>query len=217
MRAGRPTPSTLPTAGLLAAAVLVALAGVHLATASAGDGSARTAARPAGQPTAPATASPTGQPSASPSATAEPTVTPSASPTAICTPPPPSLALSLVPDQVRVGELVGLRISYHNIGLPYTTVYSSPEGLVTPDPPLAMPCRYGEHPARCQEITYRALAAGTVTFRASATGEIRVCSNGLPAWTWGGASEQQAVQLQIAAAGRAIVPVALRDAALDAP
>lgn len=174
-------------------------------------------ARPAATPMATDQPSPTVTPvpTLQPTATAMPTATPTASPTSVCTPPPPSLVLSVVPDRARVGDVVTLKISYRNIGLPYTTVFTAPEGLVTPAPPLAMPCKYGEHPTGCQSITYRAEAPGIVTFRASATGEIRVCSNGMPAWTWGGAQEEQPVEIQIIGGSAIFLPLALREAAID--
>ena len=82
------------------------------------------------------------------------------------------LELSVDPGQSRAGSLITLNIKYVNIGLPYTTIYIDPPGLVQYDPELTMPCKFHEHPNGCQAITFRTLAPGEVKFEASAHGEI---------------------------------------------
>jgi hypothetical protein len=82
------------------------------------------------------------------------------------------LELSVEPAQSRAGGLITLNITYHNIGLPYTTISINQPDLVEFDPPLSMPCKYHEHPNGCQAITFRTLAPGEVQFNASASGEI---------------------------------------------
>jgi hypothetical protein len=82
------------------------------------------------------------------------------------------LELSVEPAQTRAGGLITLNISYHNIGLPYTTISIDQPDLVEFDPPLSMPCKFHEHPNGCQAITFRTLAPGEVQFNASANGEI---------------------------------------------
>lgn len=82
------------------------------------------------------------------------------------------LELSIDPEQSRAGSLVTLNITYHNIGLPYTTIFIDQPDLVKFDPPLTMPCKFHEHPNGCQAITLRTLKPGVVKFTASAHGEI---------------------------------------------
>lgn len=82
------------------------------------------------------------------------------------------LELSVEPEESRAGSLVTLNITYHNIGLPYTTISIDQPDLVEFDPPLTMPCKFHEHPNGCQAITFRTLAPGEVQFSASAHGEI---------------------------------------------
>jgi hypothetical protein len=82
------------------------------------------------------------------------------------------LELSVDPAQSRAGSLITLHITYHNIGLPYTTISIDQPDLVEFDPPLAMPCKFHDHPNRCREITFRTLAPGEVQFTASAHGEV---------------------------------------------
>lgn len=82
------------------------------------------------------------------------------------------LELSVDPAQSRAGSLITLNITYHNIGLPYTTIQIDPPNLVEYDPELTMPCKFHEHANGCQAITFRTLAPGEVQFNASAHGEI---------------------------------------------
>jgi hypothetical protein len=82
------------------------------------------------------------------------------------------LELAVDPAQSQAGSLITLNVTYHNIGLPYTTILINQPGQVEFDPPLSMPCKYHEHPNGCQEITFRTLAPGEVHFHAWATGEI---------------------------------------------
>ena len=49
------------------------------------------------------------------------------------------LELSVDPAQSRAGSLITLHISYHSIGLPYTTINASPSRLGGFEPPLTMP------------------------------------------------------------------------------
>jgi hypothetical protein len=96
------------------------------------------------------------------------------------------LQLSVDAAVVSATRLTTLHISYHNIGLPYTTITLSPSALITFDPPLAMPCKYDQHPNGCTAITLRALVSGVVTITASATGE--VYDEDCMCWYWGGGS-----------------------------
>lgn len=104
------------------------------------------------------------------------------------------LELSVKPAIVRPGTLVTLYIVYHNIGVPYTNISFTPEGLVAFDPPMEMPCKYYEH-GGCTEITLRALAVGVVEFRAGATGEI--FDDGCNCWRWGGGTDIGPARLEI--------------------
>jgi len=107
----------------------------------------------------------------------------------------PYLELSVTPTLAAVGDLITLNIAYHNLGEPYTSVAASPDGLVATDPPITMPCKYGEHSNGCTSITYRALAAGQVTFRAGATGEI--LDEGCHCWRWSGGTDNGPVTVTI--------------------
>lgn len=140
-------------------------------------------------PTPNATSTPTAQPTT----TAVPTTTPTASATPTQAAPQPKLILS-APSQVTLGQVFTLTIQYVNIGLQYTTVTSSPAGLVQLDPPLSMPCKYNQHPTQCKNITFKATALGTVQLNASATGEVPIPSGG---WTWGSALAQNPVSVTI--------------------
>jgi hypothetical protein len=101
----------------------------------------------------------------------------------------PYLELSVTPALAAVGDLITLNITYHNLGEPYLYAGASPDGLVTTDPPITMPCPY------CTSVTYRALAAGQVTFRAGATGEIY--DEGCHCWRWSGGSDNRPVTVTI--------------------
>ncbi|HBW51629.1 MAG TPA: hypothetical protein DEF47_17185 [Herpetosiphon sp.] len=144
---------------------------------------------PTSAPTA--TRTPTAQPTAT--NTAVPTNTPTSSPTPTQTAPRPALILS-APSQVTLGQVFTLTIQYVNIGLQYTTVTSSPAGLVQLDPPLSMPCKYNQHPTQCKNITFKATALGTVQLNASATGEVPIAGGG---WAWGSAFAQNPVSVTI--------------------
>ena len=82
------------------------------------------------------------------------------------------LSLAIQPSMVQVGELFSLRIAYHLIGQPDTSIFMDHPELVTYDPPLEMPCGFYTHPNRCTEITMRAVSSGVETFTAAAYGEI---------------------------------------------
>lgn len=84
----------------------------------------------------------------------------------------PHLALSVTPVLVPVDGLVTLQIAYHGVGLPQTTITISPPAALEFDPPRAMPCRYDQDASRCTTFTLRARTPGSVTIRASASGEI---------------------------------------------
>lgn len=101
-----------------------------------------------------------------------PQTTPTVSATATTTTPTPHLELAVESPTTPVGSLITLHITYVNLGLPYTTITVDPPTLAQFDPPLPQPCKYDQDPTGCTVITFRALAPGTVTFRASATGEI---------------------------------------------
>lgn len=105
------------------------------------------------------------------------------------------LQLSVDPAVVTATSLTTLHISYHNIGLPYTTITLSPSALITFDPLLAMPCKYDQHPNGCTAITLRALVSGVVTITASATGE--VYDEDCMCWYWGGGSSIDPAQIVI--------------------
>ncbi|XSG74858.1 endo-1,4-beta-xylanase [Herpetosiphon llansteffanensis] len=144
-------------------------------------------------PTPTATQNPSSTPTAQPTNTAVPTNTPTPSATPTQAAPQPKLILS-APSQVTLGQVFTLTIQYVNIGLQYTTVTSSPAGLVQLDPPLSMPCKYNQHPTQCKNITFKATALGTVQLNASATGEVPIAGGG---WTWGGALAQNPVSVTI--------------------
>jgi hypothetical protein len=77
-----------------------------------------------------------------------------------CTNPGAYLELSIEPAMALPGTLVTLNIAYHRIGLPYTGIGINPPDLVVFDPPLSMPCKYGEHINGCSAITFRTQASG---------------------------------------------------------
>jgi hypothetical protein len=117
------------------------------------------------------------------------------------------LELSTVPSLVTPGSTLTLRISYHNLGLPYTYVNISPTGLITFDPPLSMPCMHDHDD--CTAITFRALATGVVGIHAGATGEVwgETCH----CWYWGVASDNGPARIVIAdTVWRALLPSAQR-------
>ena len=114
------------------------------------------------------------------------------------------LELSVDPGQSRAGSLITLHISYHNIGLPYTTINVNPSNLVDFDPPITMPCKYDQHPNGCQAIIFRTLSPGKVEFTASATGEL--WSEECQCWYWGGASDNGPAVAVITAAWRFFLP-----------
>lgn len=100
---------------------------------------------------------------------------------------PPHLALSAAPAAVAVGDLVTVRITYINLGMPYTSLTWDPPALAAFDPPRTMPCKYHEDASGCREITLRAVAPGTLSIHAGASGEIfdDACS----CWRWSSASD----------------------------
>jgi len=106
------------------------------------------------------------------------------------------LGLSVEPPIVVTETLVTLHITYHNIGLPYTTIQVNPPNLAAFEPPLSMPCKYDQHPNGCTMITLRTQAIGVVQFTASATGEVydETCR----CWYWSGASDNGPASLIIA-------------------
>ncbi len=114
------------------------------------------------------------------------------------------LKLSVDPAQSRAGSLITLHISYHNIGLPYTTIYANSSNLVEFDPPLPMPCKYDRHPNGCQAITFKTLSPGKVEFTASATGEL--WGEECQCWYWGGASDNGPVVAVITEPWRFFIP-----------
>jgi hypothetical protein len=147
----------------------------------------------------------------SPSSTPSSTSTPSPSPTPQCTADPSThVDLSADPSVVSVGDLITLRVAYHNIGMPYLYFGALPDGLATPDPPLGNVCKYSEHPNGCTAITFRALAPGVVTFDASATGEVAYCVNGRLVLGHGGGSARAPVTLVIARPPARFIPFAGR-------
>lgn len=93
----------------------------------------------------------------------------------------PYLELALDSPIVTTDTLITLYVSYHNLGLPYTSIVITPPNLVEFEPFLSMPCN------GCTAITLRALAPGVVTFRANATGEVydETCN----CWYWGSAAD----------------------------
>jgi hypothetical protein len=86
-----------------------------------------------------------------------------------------------------VGAAFTLVISYHNLGLPYTTINVTPTQRAVSDPPLLSPCKYDQHPSRCEVIGFRARHPGVVTITASATGE--AYSEECSCWYWTGAGD----------------------------
>ena len=105
------------------------------------------------------------------------------------------LELSVEPHIALKGTLVTLKIVYHNIGLPYTSIGINPSENVAFDPPLSMPCKYNEHPNGCTEITFRTLSNGIVQFNAGATGEVYDETCGC--FMWGGAQDNGPATLAI--------------------
>jgi hypothetical protein len=105
------------------------------------------------------------------------------------------LELSVEPPISHTGTLITLHITYHNIGMPYTTIQVDPPGLVAFEPPLEMPCKYFEHPTGCTAIALRTVAAGMVTIRAGATGEVydETCN----CWYWSGGTDNGPARLVI--------------------
>ncbi|NTU82146.1 MAG: hypothetical protein HGA45_22675 [Chloroflexales bacterium] len=99
----------------------------------------------------------------------------------------PHLELTVEPAIVAVGERVTVRITYVNLGLPYTTLTWDPPALAAFDPPRTMPCKYGEDASGCREITLRVQAPGTLSIHASATGEI--FDDTCACWRWSGGSD----------------------------
>ena len=88
-----------------------------------------------------------------------------------CVPPipRPHLVLGVRPSEVRVGERITLTVEHVNLGLPRFYFRSWPAERIVTDPPLASPCNYEEHPNGCEELTFRARAAGAVTITGQAT------------------------------------------------
>jgi hypothetical protein len=107
------------------------------------------------------------------------------------------LELSVKPAIVLPGQLVTLYIVYHNLGEPYTNISIIPAELAAFDPPMDMPCKYYEQ-GGCTEFSLRALAVGTVEFRAGATGEI--FDEGCNCWRFWGATDNGPARLVIAEA-----------------
>jgi endo-1,4-beta-xylanase len=97
------------------------------------------------------------------------------------------LVLSADPQTVAVGAAFTLVISYHNLGLPYTTINVTPTQRAVSDPPLLSPCKYDQHPTGCKSVGLRARHSGVVTITASATGE--AYSEECSCWYWTGAGD----------------------------
>ena len=120
-----------------------------------------------------------------------PTPRATSTPTATVTPPattlPASLHLSVDRGGVAPGELVTLTVAYTNLGLQHTTITISPAGVLAFEPPVAMPCKYDQHPTQCTSFALRAAQAGAATIRASATGEIY--NDGCKCWVFSGAAD----------------------------
>ncbi|MBM7842406.1 hypothetical protein [Herpetosiphon giganteus] len=114
----------------------------------------------------------------------------------------PALVLS-GPSQVQVGELFTLSIAYENIGMQHTTIRLNDDYLARFDPPLAMPCKYDQHPTRCQSITLRATSAGVLVIEAQARGES--FNNG---WFWSGASAKTPLTINIVDPNATPIPTA---------
>ncbi len=89
-----------------------------------------------------------------------------------CYDPDAYLVLSVEPSYALPDTLVTLHIAYHRIGMPYTFVLIDQPDLVVFDPPMTMPCKYGEDFTGCKAITFRTQSTGVVHFTASAEGEI---------------------------------------------
>lgn len=115
------------------------------------------------------------------------TSTPTATTTPPATTPAPSLHLSVDRGGVAPGQLVTLTVAYTNLGLQHTTITISPAGVLAFDPPVAMPCKYDQHPTQCTSFTLRAAQAGAATIRASATGEIY--DDGCSCWVFSSAAD----------------------------
>lgn len=134
-----------------------------------------------------------------------PTITPTnGSPTV--TPIVKELILS-APPLVNVGDAFSLTIQYVNIGVPYTGITLSPTSTVQFDPPLTMPCKYNQHPTQCRTIGLRAVAPGTITIDAGATGEVPIAGGG---WAWGSAQARNPINVQVRSvlAHKAFIPYA---------
>jgi endo-1,4-beta-xylanase len=126
-----------------------------------------------------------------------------------CANPEAHLELSMQPTTALTDTIVTLNISYVHIGLPYTYISIFPEGLVTYEPPLTVPCKYSEHPSHCTAITFRTQATGVVQFHAGATGELwdEVCH----CWCMGSAQDDGPATLVIAESiSRVYLPSAYR-------
>ena len=97
------------------------------------------------------------------------------------------LELSVNPMKSPAGSLITLHISYHNLGMPHTTINVKPSNLVEFEPPISMPCKFDQHLNGCRAITFRTLEPGEVEFTAFANGE--VWDEDCQCWYWGTASD----------------------------
>ncbi|XSG73301.1 hypothetical protein ACP8Y2_14035 [Herpetosiphon llansteffanensis] len=114
----------------------------------------------------------------------------------------PALVLS-GPSQVVVGQLFTLSIAYENIGMQHTTIRLSDDYLARFDPPLTMPCKYDQHPTRCQSITLRATSVGVLVIEAQARGES--FNNG---WFWSTAGAKTPLTINIIDPNATSIPTA---------
>ncbi len=103
----------------------------------------------------------------------------------------PALVLS-GPSQVAVGQQFTLSIAYENIGMQHTTIRLNNDYLARFDPPLTMPCKYDQHPTRCESVTLRATSVGVLVIEADARGES--FNNG---WFWSGAAAKLPLTINI--------------------
>jgi hypothetical protein len=99
----------------------------------------------------------------------------------------PYLELSIQPSMAKVGDLLTLQITVHNIGMPWMYISISPCENVAYDPPISETCRIPEALPGQTTITYRALKTGVVTFHAYASGEI--FDDGCQCLVWFGGSD----------------------------
>ena len=121
----------------------------------------------------------------------------------------PYLELSIQPSMAKVGDLLTLQITVHNIGVPWMYISISPCENVAYDPPISETCSLPNPLPGQTTITFRALKTGVVTFHAYASGEI--FDDGCQCWVMlGGSDNGPAIADIVDAIWKSFLPVLQR-------